>query len=81
MVVSRWPASAVAEVSLVSKSPRVYVLCAKKFALRAQNTPNSAFCAYWAILFAEVPLEGLCCASSLRQPALRPGLVGDARHR
>ena len=43
MVVSRWPASAVAEVSLVSKSPRVYVLCAKKFALRAHNTPNSAF--------------------------------------
>ena len=37
MVVSRWPASAVAEVSLVSKSPRVYVLCAKKFVLQAQN--------------------------------------------
>ena len=34
MVVSRWPASVVVEVSLVSPSPRGCVLCAKKFALR-----------------------------------------------
>ena len=43
MVVSRWPASAVAEVSLVSKSPRVYVLCAKKFFLQAQNGRKMLF--------------------------------------
>ena len=57
MVVSRWPASVVVEVSLVSPSPPQCVLYAKKFALRgpvvgvsakkfalhAQNTPKSAF--------------------------------------
>ena len=34
MVVSRWSASVVVEVSLVSPSPPQCVLCAKKFALR-----------------------------------------------
>ena len=57
MVVSRWPVSVVAEVSLVSPSRPQCVLRAKKFALRglvvgvsakkfalhAQNTPKSAF--------------------------------------
>ena len=56
-VVSRWPASVVAVVLLVSISPRRRVrcakkfalhglivgLCAKKFALRARNTPNLTF--------------------------------------
>ena len=56
MVVSCWPASAVAVVMAVSQLPRGCVLCAKKFSLRglmvgvsakkfalhAQNTPNSA---------------------------------------
>ena len=32
MVVSYWPASAVAEASLVSKSPRRRIQCTKKFA-------------------------------------------------
>jgi hypothetical protein len=40
MVVSCWPASVAAEVSLVASSPRGCVLCAKKFALRAQNGPK-----------------------------------------
>ena len=40
MVVSRWSASVVAEVSLVSTSSRHGCLCAKKFALRAQNGPK-----------------------------------------
>ena len=58
MAVSRWSASAVAEVMVVSQLPRGCVLCAKKFSLlglmvgvsatkfaqRAQNGPNSAFC-------------------------------------
>ncbi len=55
--VSYWPASAVAEASMVSKSPRRRVWCVKKFAqhgqivgvsvkkfaLRARNTPNLTF--------------------------------------
>ena len=41
--VSRWPASVVAVVLLVSISPRHRVRCAKKFALRARNTPNLTF--------------------------------------
>ena len=40
MVVSCWSASVAAEVSLVSTSPRHSCLCAKKFALRAQNGPK-----------------------------------------
>ena len=36
MVVSRWSASVVAEVPLVSASPRHSCLCAKKFALLGQ---------------------------------------------
>ena len=43
MAVSRWPASAAAVVPVVTSLPRCRVLCAKKFALRAQNTPKSAF--------------------------------------
>ncbi len=42
-VVSRWPASVVAVVLLVLISPRRRVRCAKKFALRARNTPNLTF--------------------------------------
>ena len=41
--VSYWPASAVAEASMVSKSPRRRVWRVKKFALRARNTPNLTF--------------------------------------
>ena len=63
MVVSRWPASAVAEVSLVSKSPRVYVLCAKKFFLQAQNGRKMLFSGVLGEFFAEEPLEGLCWAN------------------
>ena len=58
MVVSCWPVSVVAEVSLVSTSPRHSCLCAKKFALlglmvgvsakkfaqRTKNGPKSAVC-------------------------------------
>ena len=72
MVVSRWSASVPAEVSLVSKSARGCVLCAKKFALRlcfsakarksSPRMPKTAekrcFQARWANFFAEMPLEG-----------------------
>ena len=63
MVVSRWPASAIAEVSLVSKSPRVYVLCAKKFVLQAQNGRITLFSGVLGKFFAEEPLEGPCWAN------------------
>ena len=43
MVVSRWPASVAAEVSLVASSPCACVLCAKKFALRTKNGPKLVF--------------------------------------
>ena len=72
MAVSRWSASVPAEVSLVSKSARGRVLCAKKFALRlcfsakarksSPRMPKTAekrcFQARWANFFAEMPLEG-----------------------
>ena len=67
----------VAEVSLVSTSPRGCVLCAKKFAprglmwVRARKSSPSAlktpqfwcFWACWANFFAEGPLEGQCWAN------------------
>ena len=40
MAVSCWPASAAAEVSLVSMSPRGDVLWANKFAQRTKNGPK-----------------------------------------
>ena len=43
MVVSRWSASAAAEVSLVSTSSRHSCLCAKQFALHAQNGRKTLF--------------------------------------
>ena len=42
MAVSRWPASAVAVVSLVSKPPRGCVPCANLFALRGLMVGVSA---------------------------------------
>ena len=43
LVVSMGRAAWPAKVLMVSKLPRHRVLCAKKFALHAQNTPKSAF--------------------------------------
>ena len=40
MVVSRWPAVAVAEVAVVAPSPRGCTLCAKEFAQRTKNGPK-----------------------------------------
>ena len=48
MAVSRWPTSAVAEVSLVSTSPRRCVPCANKFAQRTKNDPNRRLMVCWA---------------------------------
>ena len=73
-VVSCWGR---AEVLLVSMSPCLCVLCAKYFAMRAQNTPISVFLrllgeffrgtaavgAVWGEFFAELLWTGACCAS------------------
>ena len=72
MAVSRWPASAAAVVSLVSKPPCHCALCAKKFALRhrvavkvrksspcmPKTAEKRCFQARWASFFADVPVEG-----------------------
>ena len=72
MAVSRWPASAAAVVSLVSKPPCHCALCAKKFALRhrvavkarksspcmPKTAEKRCFQARWASFFAEMPLLG-----------------------
>ena len=57
MAVSRWPAVAVAEVSLVSMSPRGCVLWANKFAQRTKMDRNRRFMARWASFFADRPPE------------------------
>ena len=73
MVVSRWPASAVAEVMAVSQLPRGCVLCAKKFALlglmvgvsakkfaqRMKNGPKSAVCGVPGEFFRENTAGGV----------------------
>ena len=53
MVVSRWSASAVAEVLLVSTSLRHSSLSAKKFAQRTKNGPQSAVCGVLGEVFRE----------------------------
>ena len=63
MVVSRWPASVAAEVSLVSTSPRHSCLCAKKFALRTKNGPQSAFYGVPGELFCGLVGERVCRAN------------------
>ncbi|QCT34765.1 hypothetical protein FBF35_01230 [Schaalia odontolytica] len=64
-------------VMVVSSSPRHSCPCVKKFALlglmlgvsatkfaqRAQNGPNSAFCGVLGEFFAEMPVEGRCWAN------------------
>ena len=73
MVVSRWPASAVAEVMAVSQLPRGCVLSAKKFALlglmvgvsakkfaqRMKNGPKSAVCGVPGEFFRENTAGGV----------------------
>ena len=71
MVVSRWPASVAAEVSLVSTSPRHSCLCAKKFALRTKNGPQSAFYGVLGEFFRENTAGGVAPGEPFR------GLVGE----
>ena len=82
--VSRWPISAAAEVSLVSQSARGCVLCAKKFALRAQKGPRSAFYGVLGELFRENASRGAAVGERCRAAgvASMPGTTrgsGQAR--
>ena len=67
MVVSRWPASVVAEVSLVSTLSRHSCLCAKKFALLGLMVGVSA---------KKFALLGLMVGVSAKQFALLGLMVG-----
>lgn len=69
-------------VSFGREKVRPAALChresAKKFALCAQNTQNSAFLCVLGEFFAERPLEGPCRANFFAPTDIAPGLVGDA---
>ena len=76
--VSRWPISAAAEVSLVSQSARGCVLCAKKFALRAQKGPRSAFYGVLGELFRENASRGAAVGERCRAAGVA-SMLGTAR--
>ena len=63
MMVSRWPASVAAEVSLVSTSPRGCVCARKSSPFVFIMAQNWCFRACRANFFAEMPLEARCRAS------------------
>ena len=91
VVVSRWPVSAVVEVSLVSPSPPQCVLCTKKFALRgqvvgvsakkfalhAQNTPKSAFLRLQGELFRGWGVGGGVLGEVFRGWGVGGGVLGE----
>ena len=70
MVVSRWPVSVVVEVSLVASSPRACVLCAKKFALQAQNGRKMLFSGALGEFFRGRADEGAVLGEVFRGPAV-----------
>ena len=91
MVVSRWSASVVVEVSLVSPSPPQCFLCAKKFALRgqvvgvsakrfalhAQNTPKSAFLRLLGEFFRGNAAGGVVLGEFFRGNAAGGAVLGE----
>ncbi len=91
MVVSRWSASVVAEVSVVSTSSRHSCLCAKKFALlgpmvgvsakkfalRAQNGPNSAFYGALGELFRGTVAERTVLGELFRGTVAERSVLGE----
>ena len=77
MAVSCWPASVVAVVLLVSMSPRGCVLCAKKFAQRAQNTPISAFLCLLGELFRGSAAGGAALGEFFRGNAAGSPVLGE----
>ena len=91
MVVSRWSASVVAEVSLVSTSPRHSCLCAKKFALlglmvgvsakkfaqRTKNGPKTSVCGVPGELFRENTAGGVVLGEVFRGTAPEQSVLGE----
>ena len=76
-LVSRRTVSVVVEVSLVSPSPPHCVLCAKKFALRAQNGPKSAFYGVLGELFRGSGREGMLLGEPFRGSGREGMLLGE----
>jgi len=80
MPVSAVPCWRRAVVSLVSMSPRCRVVCAKKFALRAQNTPKSAFFRLLGELFRGRSAGGAVLGEFFRANRYCAGLGCSAVH-
>ena len=78
MPVSRLPCWGRAVVLLVSTSPRCLASCAKKFAMRAQIGPNSAFLRVLGELFRGRATGGAVLGELFRANWPCAGLVGDA---
>ena len=91
MVVSRWSASVVAEVSLVSTSPRHSCPCAKKFALRGlivgvsakkfalrtKNGPQTAVCGVLGEVFRENTAGGVVPGEVFRGTAAEQTVLAE----
>ena len=77
MVVSCWPASVAAKVSLVSTPPRVCVLCAKKFALRTKNSPKLAVCGALGEFIRENTAGGVAPGEVFRGTAAERSALGE----
>ena len=78
MVVSCWPVSVVAEVSLVSTSPRHSCLCAKKFALRTKNGPKLAVYGVLGEFFRENTAGGVAPGELCRGTAAERSVPGES---
>ena len=77
MAVSCWPASAVAVVSLVSTSPPHSCLCAKKFAQRTKNGPQSAFYGVLGEFFRENTAGGVAPGEVFRGTAAEQSVLAE----
>ena len=77
MVVSRWSASAVAEVSLASTSLRHSSLSAKKFAQRTKNGPQSAVCGVLGEVFRENTAGVVAPGELFRGTAAERSVLGE----
>ena len=77
MVVSRWSASAAAEVSLVSTSPRHSCLCANKFALRTKNVPKMAVYGVLGEFFRENTAGGVAPGELFRGTVAERSVLGE----
>ena len=77
LVVSMGRAAWPAKVLMVSKLPRHRVLCAKKFALHAQNTPKSVFLRLLGELFRGSAAGGAVLGEFFRGSAAGGAVLGE----